>query len=263
MAKDQSPEDKNNLALQQAEEERDCYRALLHQRTAELEALNKELEALAYSVSHDLRAPLRHINAFTTLLVKEAGPCLSKEAKGFLDIISESAHEMARLLEHLLIFSRLSRAELLPQSVDLNAALQDVINKVTYEHPDRKVIWKNQKLPHVVGDPAMLQQVLTNLVSNALKFTRECKSAEIEIGCREEPSEWVIFVRDNGIGFDMQYADKLFGIFQRLHRTEEYEGVGLGLASVRRIIARHRGRTWAEAKVNEGATFFFSLPKKT
>jgi light-regulated signal transduction histidine kinase (bacteriophytochrome) len=149
-----------------------------------------------------------------------------------------------------------------PQTVYLNAALEDVINKVLYDNPDRKVAWNKQKLPCVNGDPAMLQQVLTSLVSNAIKFTRGRDMAEIEIGYSETPAEVMMFVRDNGVGFDMQYADKLFGIFQRLHRPEEYEGVGLGLASARRIIARHGGRTWAEAKPNTGATFYFSLPKR-
>jgi len=260
---DQSPEDKTDTsALRQASQEQDQLRAALQQRTAELEVLNKELEGLAYSISHDLRAPLRHIDAFATLLEKEAGPALSKEAKGFLDIILQSAHSMSNLLDHLLAFSRLSRAELFPQTVDLNAALEDVVNKLSWENQGRNMVWKKHRLPQVCGDPAMLQQVLTHLISNAIKFTRDRNPAEIEIGCREDSAEVIVFVRDNGVGFDMQYADKLFGIFQRLHRAEEYEGVGLGLASARRIIAQHGGRTWAEAKVNRGATFYFSLPKQ-
>jgi light-regulated signal transduction histidine kinase (bacteriophytochrome) len=255
---DLSPEKR----VQAAEAECGQLKAALQHRTAELEALNKELEALAYAISHDLRAPLRHIDAFATLLDREAGEGLSKEAKSYLSIISQAALDMGKLLEQLLAFSRLNRTELLPQPFDINPAMDELIHKALEDHPGRLINWKKSNLPRLYADSGALRQALAHLISNAVKFTRCRHPAEIEIGFSEDASEVIVFVRDNGIGFDMRYADKLFGILQRLHRVEEYEGVGIGLASVRRIVARHGGRTWAESKPNGGATFYFSLPKK-
>jgi signal transduction histidine kinase len=230
-------------------------------RTAELESANKELEAFAYSVSHDLRAPLRHIIGFTELLNEEANSSLPEKKKLYLSRVTHSAQEMNELIDNLLDFSRMGRAEMRRTQVNLQDLLEKVIQGLQPETEGRNIVWKKDSLPLVQADPSMLRQVFSNLLFNAIKYSRPRNPAEIEIGCKAEANETVIFVRDNGVGFDMQYADKLFGVFQRLHSKEEFEGTGIGLANVRRIIARHGGRTWAEGKIDEGATFYFSLPK--
>ncbi len=236
--------------------------AELEQRSHQLQATNKELEAFSYSVSHDLRAPLRHIDGFVDLLKKHATG-LEAEDRHFLEIISEAARQMGRLIDDLLVFSRMSRAELHRSRVDLNQVVDEAVRFLQPETIGRNILWTKNPLPNVEADPTMLRQVLVNLLSNAVKYTRPRDPARIEIGCaRESPDEVVVYVRDNGVGFDMQYVGKLFGVFQRLHRAEEFEGTGIGLANVRRIIHRHGGRVWAESKLNEGATFHFSLPGK-
>jgi two-component system sensor histidine kinase/response regulator len=234
----------------------------VRERTDELESANKELEAFSYSVSHDLRAPLRHINGFAELLSKSAGAALSEKDRHSLNLIFNSAQQMNHLIDDLLDFSRTSRAEMRRIEVNLHELLEKIIHDLQPEVEGRNIIWKKDPLPCVLGDPSLLRQVFNNLLFNAIKYTRPRDPAKIEIGCLNEgdANETVIFVRDNGVGFDMQYADKLFGVFQRLHRKEEFEGTGIGLANVRRIIARHGGRTWAEGKIDEGATFYFSLP---
>ncbi|MEW5960111.1 MAG: PAS domain S-box protein, partial [Chloroflexota bacterium] len=230
-------------------------------RTAQLEAANKELEAFAYSISHDLRAPLRHIDGFLELLQQSIAPALDERSRHYIATIADSARRMGQLIDDLLAFSRMGRYELAKRPVDLGVLVQEVIRDFEPETRDRAIHWRIAALPIVTGDRAMLRLVLVNLLSNALKFTRPRQPADIEIGCLPGGGvETVVFVRDNGVGFDMNYAGKLFGVFQRLHRVDEFEGTGIGLANVRRIITRHGGQTWAEGQVNQGATFYFSLP---
>jgi signal transduction histidine kinase len=257
--------DEHQTALRQGEERVRALNAGLEQRvrerTAQLEAANRELEAFSYSVSHDLRAPLRHVQGFVDLLRKSAGPALPAESRRYLEIITQSARQMGQLIDDLLVFSRMGRADLQLEAVDLAALLQETIAGLQHETAGRNVRWRQGPLPMVRGDRRMLRQVLVNLVSNAIKYTRPRDPAEIAIGATNGSGEVVVHVRDNGVGFDMQYADKLFGVFQRLHADDAFEGTGIGLANVRRIIARHGGRTWAEAKPDAGATFYFSLPQ--
>jgi PAS domain S-box-containing protein len=230
-------------------------------RTAQLEAANKELEAFAYSVSHDLRAPLRHIDGFIDMLRDRMGAGLDDKSLHYMDVIADSARKMGMLIDDLLSFSRMGRNEMSKAQVDLDDLVQEVIRELKHETEGRDIQWKISLLPVVSGDRAMLRIVLVNLIANALKFTRPRETAQIVIGCDENnEGESVISVRDNGVGFDMTYTDKLFGVFQRLHHQKDFEGTGIGLANVRRIISRHGGRTWAEGKVDQGATFYFSLP---
>jgi PAS domain S-box-containing protein len=234
----------------------------LGKRTIELEATNKELESFAYSVSHDLRAPLRHMSGFAELLQKGAGPSLNEKSRRYLTIILDSAKRMGNLIDDLLAFSRISRAEARWALVSLDELVQEALGEVRQETEGRKVVWKLGPLPAWQCDRSMLRLVLVNLISNSVKFTRTRAQAEIEIGCREQgPDQIVIFVRDNGVGFDMKYVNKLFGVFQRLHPTEAFEGTGIGLATVQRIVHRHGGRVWAEGQVDQGATFYFSLSR--
>lgn len=233
----------------------------LEHRGEQLEAANKELEAFSYSVSHDLRAPLRHIDGYVGLLEKSVGSELHEKAARYLKTIADSAKEMGRLIDELLVFSRMGRAEMANTPVHLDLLVKDVLKGLHHETQNRAISWVVGRLPMVRADPSMLRLVLVNLLSNAVKFTARCKRATIEVGSRSDaPGEVVVFVRDNGVGFDMQYVQKLFGVFQRLHRAEDFEGTGIGLANVRRIIHRHGGRTWAEGVLNGGATFYFSLP---
>ncbi len=230
-------------------------------RTSQLEASNKELEAFSYSVSHDLRAPLRHVSGYVELLNKHFHSELSGKGQHYVNSISDSVRLMGKLIDDLLRFSRTGRIEMVRAELDMNEILKEVKESICKENPERKIEWNIGKLPLINGDYAMLQLVWLNLLNNAVKFTGKKDNARIEIGVSEEKKEWIFFVRDNGVGFDMQYAHKLFGVFQRLHTTEEYEGTGIGLANVRRIVFRHGGRTWAEAELDKGAIFNFSIPK--
>jgi PAS domain S-box-containing protein len=233
----------------------------LQQHVAELAAVNRELEAFSYSVSHDLRAPLRHIAGFATMLEDSAGASLDADHQRYLRTISDAARSMGRLIDDLLSFSRVGRTQLVRARVDLNTVVREAQREVAMDINGRSVRWHLQDLPTVQGDPSMLRLVFVNLLSNALKYSAGRAPAEIDVGTIPgEDAETVLFVRDNGVGFDMQYADKLFGVFQRLHSADEFEGTGIGLANVRRIVQRHGGRTWAEGRVDAGATFYFSLP---
>ncbi len=242
-------------------ERQDMLITELGQRSDQLAAVNEELEAFSYSVSHDLRAPLRHISGFTELLMKSSAAQLDTGSKRYLRLISESAVKMGELIDSLLVFSRMGRTEMLHTRVDLNAVVRAAQRDVVQSDPARLVEWAIEPLPDVRGDPSMLQLVFTNLLSNAFKYSRTRKDARIEIGRQNgSPKEAIVFVRDNGVGFDMTYANRLFGVFQRLHRAEEFEGTGIGLANVQRIVARHGGRVWAESELGKGATFYVALP---
>ncbi|NUN95681.1 MAG: PAS domain S-box protein [Candidatus Omnitrophica bacterium] len=232
-------------------------------RAERLAAANQELEAFSYSVSHDLRAPLRHVDGFVELLQKRIADTLDPQSRRYLDTIADSAKQMANLIDALLSFSRMARAEINTSEVKLGILLEEVLKELSPEISARNITWRIDPLPTVECDPALMKLVFQNLVGNALKFTRTREQARIEIGT--EPGRYgeiVVHVRDNGVGFDKQYQAKLFGVFQRLHRKEDFEGTGIGLANVRRIILRHGGEVWAESEVGAGATFFFSIPMR-
>jgi PAS domain S-box-containing protein len=234
----------------------------LGKRTTDLEASNKELEAFAYSVSHDLRAPVRHIAGYAQLLQRNSSSALDEKSRRYMTMILESAERMGTLIDDLLAFSRIGRTETREAAVNLDLLVKEILGEVQQDIIGRNIAWKISALPDLYGDRSMLRLALTNLISNAAKFTRTRPQAEIEIGCLEKnKDEVVVFIRDNGVGFDMKYVDKLFGVFRRLHSADVFEGTGIGLATVQRIIHRHGGRVWAEGLVDIGATFFLSVPR--
>ena len=229
------------------------------QRTAQLEVANRELEAFAYSVSHDLRAPLRHIGGFSKILTEDFGPELPPEAQSHLQRIQDGAERMGLLVDELLNLARVGRHALKLQTTGLNSVIEEVVSLLQPETEGRAVTWKIAELPSLHCDPILVKQIFQNLIANALKFTRTRERAVVEISYRQENGETVIFVRDNGVGFNMKYKDKLFGVFQRLHRSEDFEGTGIGLVTVHRIVRKHGGRVWAEAELDRGAAFYFTL----
>jgi PAS domain S-box-containing protein len=229
------------------------------ERTLQLQDANKELEAFAYSISHDLRAPLRHISGFARILTEDFGPSLPDDAQHHLQRIEQGASRMGQLVDELLSLTRVGRQALAVQATSLGTLVQDVVTLLEPEIEGRQVEWKIADLPMVECDPTLTRQIFQNLISNALKYSRPRSSAVIEIGQSEKSGQTTIFVRDNGVGFSMKYADKLFGVFQRLHRAEDFEGTGVGLATVQRIVQKHGGRVWAEAEIDRGATFYFTL----
>ncbi|NIE77301.1 GAF domain-containing protein [Pantoea sp. Ap-967] len=241
------------IVLRKAEE--------MAQLANELRRSNKELEAFSYSVSHDLRAPLRHIAGYTELLGEIEGQGLSERGKRYLQHIEEAARFAGSLVDNLLNFSQMGRSALRLSDVDLNALVQTIRQELAPDYEGREIVWNIAKLPKVIADPAFINLALHNLVANAIKYTRGREPARITVGARQHAGETEIYIQDNGVGFDMAYANKLFGVFQRLHRMEEFEGTGIGLASVRRIIERHDGRVWAEGQIDRGASFHFTLPR--
>jgi PAS domain S-box-containing protein len=251
-----------NVRLYEKERE---YGALLEQRvterTAELEDANQELEAFSYSVSHDLRAPLRAVDGFSRILLEDHASALDVDARRYLDLVRSSTQQMGRLIDELLAFSRLSRQELVRHPIQPASLARQALEQLEPERAGRSVEIEIEDLPEAKADTTLVRQVYANLLANALKFTRQSSPARIVVGSKVENGETVYFVRDNGVGFDMAYVGKLFGVFQRLHRSEDYEGTGVGLAIVQRIIHRHGGRAWAEGAVDQGATVFFTLPE--
>jgi PAS domain S-box-containing protein len=232
----------------------------VQERTAELQAAYHEMEAFSYSISHDLRAPLIHIAGFVEMLKSDLGPNLDEKSRRHLQTICDSTEQLGRMISDLLTFSRIGRAEMHKVRVNLGDLVKDVRRDLQSQTENRRVQWVVADLPEVLADPFLLRQALFNLLANALKYTRTRPEVRIEIGVEATEREYIFYVRDNGVGFDMKYSAKLFGVFQRLHSASEFEGTGIGLANVRRIVQRHGGRTWAEGAVDGGATFYFSLP---
>ena len=232
-------------------------------RTAELQVANEELEAFSYSVSHDLRAPLRALDGFSGILLNEHTTHLAPDAQRYLGLIRESAQNMGQLIDGLLTFSRLSRQPLSTRTIDPSPIVEQQIKALRDEHKDRSIDVAVGPLPACEADPVLLTQVFANLIGNAFKYTSKRDGASVEVGCQDGhiayPDDHVYFVKDNGVGFDMRYADKLFGVFQRLHRAEDFEGTGVGLAIVARIVHRHGGNIWADSVVDQGTTFYFTL----
>jgi two-component system sensor kinase len=246
------------IALMNILEDIEEQREKVERTKAMLESVNRELEAFSYSVSHDLRAPLRAISGFSEAVMEDYAPKLDDEGKRYLTLIQDNAHRMGQLIDDLLAFSRLGRASMTLVSIDIGVLARSIFAELAELEPERSIAFDQRPVPSTWGDLSMMRLVLTNLISNAIKFTRGRQDAKIELGFDPETSAY--YIRDNGAGFDMQYYNKLFAVFQRLHSAQEFEGNGVGLALVQRIITRHGGRVWAEGRVDEGATFFFILP---
>lgn len=233
----------------------------LKKQSEKLEDANQELEAFAYSVSHDLRVPLRAIDGFSRILLEDYEDTLDEEGIRLLNIVRENTAKMGHLIDDILLLSRASRQEMVLNEIDIAALAKSVYNEFQTDTNDRNIEFSVGNLPNVYGDRSMLGQVFQNLIGNAIKFTRNRETAIIEVGGKEKGKEIVYYVRDNGAGFDMKYINKLFGLFQRLHSPEEFEGTGVGLSIVQRVIRRHGGRVWGEGSVDGGATIYFTIPK--
>jgi light-regulated signal transduction histidine kinase (bacteriophytochrome) len=249
-------------ALMNMLEDVESERAETEQAKALLETVNKELEAFTYSVSHDLRAPLRAISGFAEAVVEDYGPRLDDEGRRYLGLIQSNAHQMGRLIDDLLNFSRLGRQPMSVAQIDMGALARAVFDELSALEPARRIVFEVGRVPLAEGDAALVRQVVANLLSNAIKFTRTRAEATVEFGYVADRDGGAYYVRDNGVGFDMRYGDKLFGVFQRLHSAAEFEGTGVGLALVQRILSRHGGRAWAEGAVDQGAVFYFALPRR-
>ncbi len=245
----------------QLEDARSHLEEQVTERTAELLAANKELDSFSYSVAHDLRAPLRHMQGFVELLKKRLLAVPDEKILDYANTIAAASMKMGKLIDSLLELSHLGRTEIRKRRVRLNGLVREVVQDIQAEVKGRDIKWEIAELSDVYGDQALLRLVFVNLISNAVKYTNTGAGAEIRIGCNEEGDNTICSVKDNGVGFDMKYADRLFGVFQRLHSQNEFEGTGIGLANVRRIIARHGGSTWAEGSIGKGAAFYFSIPK--
>ncbi|HVO68369.1 MAG TPA: response regulator [Syntrophales bacterium] len=232
----------------------------LAERTAKLEEINKELESFSYSVSHDLRAPLRAIDGYARMILKKQVDKFDEDTLKKFNAIRSNVHMMDELIDDLLAFSRLGKMQMVMSKIDMDQLVRDVWKELQAINPERNITLNIRSMPSGYGDRKLIRQVYSNLFDNAVKFTKNRDPAYIEVGGYTENEEDIFYVKDNGVGFDMAYCDKLFGIFQRLHSGEEFEGTGVGLATIQRIISRHGGRVWAESRVNEGATFYFSLP---
>jgi signal transduction histidine kinase len=246
--------------LLEAKSKRDNLEKHLIARTDQVEAANKELEAFSYSVSHDLRAPLRAIDGFSKVLLEHSADRLDGESRRYLNIIRSNTQNMGKLIDDLLSFSRIGKQEMKLSPIDMGSLAREVIDEIAPQNPDRTIQFKIQPPPRTSGDATLIKIVLMNLFANAVKFTRTKPESAIEFGGSVSDNEIVYYVKDHGVGFDMKYSEKLFGVFQRLHRQDEFEGTGVGLALVERIIHRHNGRVWAEGAVGEGAVFYFALP---
>ncbi len=245
----------------QSDDDIEDLNRILKQHVVRLELANEEMETFSFSVSHDLRAPLRHMRSFMELLQKRMEGQLDEKSREYAVLISDSAKKMEKLIDDLLSLARLGREKLQKREVNISHLVKEVVDQIPEEPMGRDITWTIRELPVVYGEPSLLKLVLVNLISNAVKFTSTRPHAEIEIGCRVDENEQTFSIKDNGVGFNMDYVDRLFGVFQRLHPQNEFDGTGIGLANVRRIIALHEGRTWAEGSVGHGATFFFTLPK--
>jgi len=242
-----------------AEQQIQKLNADLNEKLAQLEAANRELEAFSYSVSHDLRAPLRHIDGFSRILKEDYGSDLPEDAKRYLDRILVAVTNMGQLIDDLLNLARIGRKEMIRRLTSVDEVFRQAMADLPPHSEERRIEWRIEHLPEANCDPGLLKLVFVNLVSNAVKFTRSRQPAVIEVGTRQADGTTIFFVRDNGVGFDLKYADKLFGVFQRLHRQEDFEGTGIGLATVQRIVHRHGGKIWAESELGQGTTFFFTL----